>query len=94
MDFVAQSDRETIKALALQHKVASVRMFGSQVTGRATESSDIDLLVRFMKSASLLQVIGFKQAVEEALHRKVDVVEEGGLSPYMRDRILSEAQSI
>ena len=91
MEFVAQQDREIIRSLAKAHHIVSVRLFGSQATGTAMESSDIDLLVKFSQTASLLQVIGFQQAVEEALHRKVDVIEEGGLSIYMKDQILAEA---
>ena len=94
MEFVAAADREIIRSLAKQHHVSSVKLFGSQVTGHATDSSDIDLLVKFTKTASLIQIIGFKQAIEEALSRKVDVVEEGGISRFLRDRILAEAQPL
>lgn len=91
---ISANDRAKIKALALQHHVASVRLFGSQANGTATESSDFDLLIRFSKTASLIQVIGFKQAIEEALKRKIDLVEEGGLSPHLREQILSVARQL
>ena len=94
MEFVAAADRDIIRSLARQHHVSSVKLFGSQATGLATESSDIDLLVKFTKTASLIQVIGFKQAVEEALNRNVDVVEEGGISQFLRNRIMAEAQPL
>lgn len=56
--------------------------------------SDIDFLVRLPDESSLLDVAGLKVDLEEALNRKVDVVTEDGLSPYLRDRILSEAQPL
>ena len=40
---------------------------------------------------TLLDLVGFWQDAEELLERKVDVVTEAGLSPYLRERILEEA---
>lgn len=62
--------------------------------GSAGPGSDLDILVRFAKHGSLIQVIAFKQALEEALGIEVDVVEEGGISPYLRDKITGEAISL
>ena len=91
MSSLGQGQREAIQRLARDHGVADVRVFGSMARGTATESSDLDLLVRFEETATLIDVIGFKQAVEETLGISVDVVEEGGLSPYLAQKILDEA---
>jgi len=91
---LSRAKENTIRDLARLHGVASVRVFGSVARGNATPKSDLDLLVRFSQPATLLQLIGFKQALEEKLRVKVDVVEEGGLSPHMQDRILSEAVAL
>ena len=50
--------------------------FGSYADGRATEESDLDLLVKFSDDASisLLDVIHFKHNLEDELHIPVDVV--------------------
>lgn len=80
-----------MRDIARQHGVANVRVFGSNARGTATKSSDLDLLVRFDQPTTLLKLIGFKQALEEALRMKVDVVEEGGLSPHLQSHILGEA---
>jgi len=40
---------------------------------------------------SLLDLVGLKQDLEDLVHRPVDVVTERALSPYLRDRVLSEA---
>ena len=86
--------RTAILQLATQHGARRVRIFGSIVRGTATEGSDIDLLVAFEPDRSLLDLIGFKQDLQELLGRPVDVVSEGGLSPYLKDRILQEAQPL
>jgi len=88
-------DRRTdILQLATRHGARRVRIFGSIIRGTATEGSDIDLLVAFEPDRSLLDLIGFKQDLQELLGREIDVVSEGGLSPYLKDRILQEAQPL
>jgi len=57
-------------------------------------SSDLDLLVDLKPERDLLDLVEFKLDLEELLGCEVDVVTEGGLSPYLRDRILKEAQSL
>ncbi len=41
--------------------------------------------------SSLLDIIAIKQDLEAFLGRKVDVVTEDSLSPYIRDEIFKEA---
>jgi len=52
-----------------------VDYFGSYADGKATESSDLDLLVEFKESVvSVLTVIGLKQYLEDELEIPVDVI--------------------
>lgn len=68
-----------------------MRVFGSQARGEAGVGSDLDLLVTLAEGRSLLDLVGLKQDLEDLMHRSVDVVTEQALSPYLRDRILSQA---
>lgn len=88
------SRRDAINALATQHGAKNVRVFGSYATGRETPDSDLDLLVDLEPGRDLLDLIGFKQAVEQALGVKTDVLTEVALSPYLRQRILAEARPL
>lgn len=88
----AKSQR--IRKIAQAHGVARLRVFGSQVSRRATASSDLDLLVRLKSDRDLLDLVALKLELEDVLGCKVDVVSEGGLSPYLRDRILQQAQPL
>ncbi|MBI4587369.1 MAG: nucleotidyltransferase family protein [Candidatus Rokubacteria bacterium] len=83
-----------IRRIARAHGVVRLRVFGSRASGAARESSDLDLLVGLRPGRDLLDLIGFKLDVEELLGCRVDVVTEGGLSPYLRDRILREAKPL
>ena len=89
-----RKQRAQILQLATRHGAQRVRVFGSVIRGTATERSDIDFLVAFEPDRSLLDLIGFKQDLQDLLGRKIDVVSEGGLSPYLKDRILQEAQPL
>jgi predicted nucleotidyltransferase len=57
-------------------------------------TSDLDLLVRVSKRKSLLAVVRLERGCSEALGRKVDLLIESALSPYWRDRILSEMRVV
>lgn len=83
--------REEIIALAAKHKAGHVRVFGSVARGEANDESDIDLLVSFEPGASLFDLIDLKEDAEQLLGTSVDIVSEGGISPFLEQRILSEA---
>jgi len=83
--------REAILRIAAKHGARNVRVFGSTARGSAAENSDVDILVDLDAGRSLLDHVGLQQELEELLGCKVDVVVEGGLSPYLEERILAQA---
>jgi predicted nucleotidyltransferase len=83
--------RTAILGIAAKYGARNLRVFGSTVHKAATDASDVDILVELDDKRSLLDQVGLQQELEELLGRKVDVVVEGGISPYLEDRILSEA---
>ena len=91
MDETVQSKRGEILALAAQHGVRQVRVFGSMARGEARPESDVDFLVELEPGRSLLDVGGLLMDLQDLLQRKVDVVTPGGLHWYIRERILQEA---
>lgn len=83
--------REVILERAARHGACNVRLFGSAARGEANADSDLDFLVDMEAGRTLLDLAGLHQDLEDILGRRVDVVTERGLSPYMKDRILAEA---
>jgi len=83
-----------IRHVARKHGVTRLRVFGSQASGNAKKSSDLDLLVELRPGRDLLDLVEFKLELEDQLGCKVDVLTEGGLSPYLRGRILREARAL
>jgi predicted nucleotidyltransferase len=66
-------------------------VFGSVARGEAGPTSDVDLLVEMDHGRSLLDLIELTQELETFLERKVDILTDQGLSPYLEERIHSEA---
>jgi predicted nucleotidyltransferase len=89
-----RSHRRRILELAARHGVRNVRVFGSTARGEAGPQSDIDLLVDVEPGRTLLDLIGFEQDLEEVLGCSVDVLTDAGLSPYLQERILTEAAAL
>ena len=83
--------RDEILRLAARHGARNVRFFGSVARGEETPESDVDLLVDMEPGRSLLDLVGLWQDLEDLLHCRVDVLTDGGLSPYLQDRIHAEA---
>jgi uncharacterized protein len=86
--------RPEILDLAARHGARNVRVFGSIARGDDHPDSDIDFLVDVLPGRTLLDVIALEQDLHELLGRKVEVLTDGGLSPYLQRRILSEAAAL
>jgi len=89
-----EAKREDVLRLAKLRGARAVRVFGSIARGDAAPDSDIDLLVDVEPGRSLLDIVGLWQDLETLLGRRVDLVTEGGLSPYLRNSILREAKPL
>lgn len=89
-----ESKKSEVMRLARIHGARDVRVFGSVARGDAGPDSDIDFLVDMESGRSLLDLVAFWQELEDLLGRKVDVLTDGGVSPYLKDQIYSEAISL
>ena len=84
----------SILQIADRYGAKKIRVFGSFADGNVDDNSDLDLLVDLEPGRDLLDLIGFKQELEEHISRRVDVVTEKGLSPYLRETILRQARPL
>jgi uncharacterized protein len=74
--------------------VTKSSLFGSYVRGDQTEKSDIDLLVDFPKGKSLFEFVEVKLKLEDALGKKVDLIEYELIKPRLKEYILAEQSPI
>ncbi|MCW5199853.1 nucleotidyltransferase family protein [Desulfobulbus sp. F1] len=86
-----QQQKKNILAIARQHGLVRLRLFGSVVRGEETPQSDIDLLVDLEPGRSMFDLGGALIQLQELLRRKVDIVTEGGLHWYLKEKIMQEA---
>ena len=89
---------EFINALCKSHKVKSLYAFGSVLTDKFNEKSDIDLIVNF----SDVQLVDYadnyfdlKFSLEDTFKRSVDLLEEKAIkNPYFKKAIEKNRQLI
>lgn len=79
-----EQNLQRIIALCRKHKVKSLAVFGSILTDRFNDQSDVDLLVNFdttdhEKWDYVTNYFDFQEALENIFGRKVDLVVEKGL---------------
>ncbi len=72
-----------------KNKIKKAGIFGSYAKGEQKKNSDIDILVEPPKGIGF-GFIGIQFELENKLNKKVDLVSYNGLSPYLKDKILSQ----
>ena len=88
------AERDIIIEMCRNNDVSMIGIFGSTARGEASASSDLDLLVRFARPKSLLALVRLERSLSEVLGRKVDLLTESAISPYLKDRILNQLMVI
>jgi len=92
-------ERATIKDIIVEsirrYKPSLIGLFGSYARNEHREDSDIDILVSFKDSISLLGLIQLENELTEKLGKKVDLVTEGAIvNERLRSNIFTDLQII
>jgi hypothetical protein len=74
--------------------VKKASLFGSIVRGKATQKSDVDILIEFKGKKSLFDLVRLKMNLEDALGKKVDLLTYNSLHPLLKKKILDEQEVI
>jgi len=86
--------KRKITVILQRYGTRRAALFGSYVRGEMDDDSDIDILVDIEKDISLLDFVGLKLELEDALGKKVDLVEYDAIKPLLKKRILIEQVGI
>ncbi|MEZ5247935.1 MAG: nucleotidyltransferase domain-containing protein [Ilumatobacteraceae bacterium] len=76
---IVERNRAEILDLVRRHRGRSIAVFGSVARGEDTPGRDVDFLVEFEPSSSLLDLVHLEEALAELLGVDVDVVSAGAL---------------
>lgn len=82
--------REEIKRVAEEHGALNLRLFGSVARGEERQDSDVDLLTDLRSGATLLDLAGAANALEDVIGAPVDLVPSDGLKADVRETIAGE----
>lgn len=86
--------KQKVLPILKKARVKRAAIFGSYARGDNTQKSDIDVLLDLPDHATLIDLVGIKQDLEEVLRKKVDVIEYEGIHHLLRDSILSDQYPI
>jgi predicted nucleotidyltransferase len=79
--------RDRIVTILKKYDAERIAIFGSYARGEAGKKSDIDILVRFARPKSLIQLVQIEDEIAKAVRVPVDLVTEKSVSPYLSSSI-------
>lgn len=85
-DVLSENDLAATKSIAAAYGGHNVRALRS--TGRPL------VLVAMERGRTLFDLVALEEDLGEALDKKVNVLTEASLSPYLRDSVLAEAEKL
>ena len=87
----AEFNKIKIKVLKVLKKygIKKAGIFGSYARGEQKRDSDVDILIQPPKGIGF-GFAGIEIELEEMLGKKVDLISYKGISPYLKERILSD----
>ncbi len=94
MNAYTEQIKQTVIPILQRYGTTKAALFGSIVRGQMKSDSDIDILVQIDNDISLLEFVGLKIELENALNRNVDLVEYDTIKPILRKMILKEQEII
>lgn len=83
-------DFNKIKPILEANDVAFAGVFGSHARGEAGPDSDVDILIRFKKPKGFFELFDVENSIADTLKKKIDLVTEGALSPFIRPYIMND----
>lgn len=89
MKITVEEIKEKVLPILKEAGVTRSSLFGSYVRGEQSEKSDVDILVDYPREKSLFDFVDTKLQLEDALGRKVDLIEYKTIKLPLRKYILS-----
>ena len=91
---VLDMKRSAVREAVGRFRAANPRVFGSVLHGTDQDGSDLDLLVDALPGATLFDLGGLQDELEQLLGVRVDLLTPGDLPPAFRSQVLAEARPV
>lgn len=96
---IIENNKYSIEKLCKENKVEKLYIFGSVLTDKFTEKSDLDFIVAFDKSLELLDYadnyFDFLFSLEKLFKREIDLISEKSLqNPYFIEELNKTKQLV
>ena len=91
---VLDMQRNAVREAVNRFRTANPRVFGSVLHGTDRDGSDIDLLVDALPGATLFDLGGLQDELENLLGLQVHVLTPGDLPEKFRANVLAEAKPL
>jgi len=92
--FMDNIDQNRISAYCKENGIKKLSFFGSVLTNKFTDASDVDILVEFFEE-SIPGLLGFarmEKELSQIIGRKADIKTAEELSEYFRETVVKEAE--
>lgn len=86
--------RQAVRELVARYPTSNPRVFGSVLSGRDHDGSDLDLLVDALPGATLFDLGGLQQDLEALLGVPVDLLTPGDLPPQFQHNVIAHARPL
>ncbi|MBI3588734.1 nucleotidyltransferase family protein [Candidatus Micrarchaeota archaeon] len=83
-----------IAAVLAIHGAKKASLFGSYARGEQKPGGDIDVIVEFEGRKSLMELVRIENELSDKVGRKVDLLTEKSISPYIAERIAGEMKAL
>jgi uncharacterized protein len=90
LDEVMAELRRLQPQLRQRYPIREMGVFGSWVRGTQKQDSDLDVLVELGDAVGLMELVGLKQDLSDAIGIEVDLVTKDALKQRIGPRILAE----
>jgi predicted nucleotidyltransferase len=87
-------NRNAVREAASRFRAANPRIFGSVLHGTDQDGSDLDLLVDALPGATLFDLGGLQEELEELLGVPIDLLTPGDIPATYRAKVLAEAETV
>ena len=91
---IIQQLRELKAEIDHEYKAEVEGIFGSRARGEESEKSDLDVLVHFKEKATLYDLVGLGQFLEDIFHCKVDIVSTRALREEIKSTVLQDLVAV